>query len=177
MLPLRVSPNPPPESIETNRIEYHWHHKSVLIGYGTRMDPVQPEKDSIPWMEVEEVMHPFLFLGRTELPDRTGTKNISFDADGPHRRRRCVTNFRTTACWCRDMCKIYRSYCSGWRGPGFRMEPEHVILHTVGTERMTTSSLLPFRPFTCSLQRAKTRPPEFRTPFTERHVPALTNWD
>ena len=66
------------------------------------------------------------------------------------------TNLRTTTCWRRDMWKICRSYCLGWRSPGFCMDPNQAFLHTVGTERMTTSSLLPFRSFPCSLERGKT---------------------
>ena len=44
-----------------------------------------PRKQYI-WEEEEEVLHPYYLFGRTERPDRTGTKSGLLDVEGHHRR-------------------------------------------------------------------------------------------
>ena len=111
------------------------------------------------------MLHSFCLFGRTERPDRTGTNKILFDVDGHHRRWKWTSI-------CRGMCKIYRSCRFGWRGPGFCMDPNTFFY--IGTERMTTNSLVPFRPFPCFLVGVKTRPiryqvyEAYRVSFCER---------
>ena len=121
---------------------------------------MQPEKNSISMKRKKKCCTPFFFLraffflGRTERADRTATHSFSFDVDGRHRRRMWTP-------MCRGMCKIHRPYCFGWRGRGFCMDP-NTHFYT-STERMTTSSLVPFRSFPCPLKGVKTRPPETET--------------
>ena len=124
-------------------MEYYLSHELVLIVCGKRTDSVQPEKNSISRKRKQQHCTPFSCLGGpngpTERPDRTGTNSRLFDVDGHHRRWMWTPIFLQKI----PMCRF------GWRGPGFCMDPYTFV--SVGTERMTTKSLVPFHSFPCSL--------------------------
>ena len=149
-LKLRACLNPPSESIGTNRMEYVLSHESVLIGHGKRKRISTAREKQYILEEGGEMLHPFFFFGRTERPDRTGTNSISFDVDGHHRRWAWTPNCAqqrvgVVACakYAVHTDSAGEAQNSAWTNPRF---------FRVGTERMPTSSLVPFRAFPWSLE-------------------------
>ena len=67
-------------------MEYYLPHALVLIGFGKRIDSVQPEKNSISRKRKKKRCTPFFLFGRTERPDRLETNSRLFDVDEHHRR-------------------------------------------------------------------------------------------
>ena len=94
-------------------------------------------------------VEPLFLFREDERPDRTGTNTRLFDVDIHHQR--C-----TWTPICRGMCETCRPCRFGWRGPGFCTDAN--TLFYIGTERMTTNSLVPFRSFYCFPGEVKTHP-------------------